>query len=81
MLQNLKSQYCANAIVRERQLLAEYHKAKVLTTSESIDKWLQRWEAAYFKCKEIKASEVDRSKPFFDFIQAIQERVPGFHSA
>ena len=81
MLLNLKAQYCANAAVRERQLLAEYYKAKVLSTSELIENWLQNWEATYFKCKEINASEVDGSKPFFDFIHAVQERVPGFHSA
>ena len=81
MLLNLKAQFCANATVRERQLLAEYHKYKTISSTESIPKWIQNWEIAYTKCKEINASEVDGSKPLFDFISAIQEQLPGFHTA
>lgn len=81
MLLKLKAQYCANATVRERQLLAEYHKYKTISSSESIHKWIQNWEIAYTKCKEIDASEVDGSKPLFDFISAVQEHYPGFHTA
>jgi hypothetical protein len=81
MLLNLRAEFEANRIVRERQLLAKYHKAKELSTTESIDNWIRNWETAYIRCKEINSSEVDGAKPLFDFIHAVQDRVPGFHTA
>ena len=80
MLLNLKAEYCANPAVRERQLLEEYRQCKELSDSESLDKWLLNWEIAYTKCKEIKASEVEGTKPFFDFIHALKNRLPNFHA-
>ena len=81
MLLNLKAEFEANKEVRERQLLSKYHKAKKLSATESIDNWIRSWETAYIRCKEINASEVDGAKPLFDFIHAVQDRVPGFHTA
>jgi hypothetical protein len=81
MLLNLRAEFEANRVVRERQLLAKYHKAKRLSTTESIDNWIRSWETAYIRCKEINSSEVDGAKPLFDFIHAVQDRVPGFHTA
>lgn len=80
MLLNLKAEYCANPIIRERQLLAQYHKYKSISPNESIDKWLQNWKEAYIKCKEINASEVDNDKPLFDLIEALKSRMPGFYN-
>jgi hypothetical protein len=81
MLLNLRAEFEANREVRERQLLAKYHKAKKLSSTESLDNWIRNWETAYIRCKEINSSEVDGAKPLFDFIHAVQDRVPGFHTA
>ncbi|MDX6295896.1 MAG: hypothetical protein QOH50_5108, partial [Kribbellaceae bacterium] len=81
MLLNLRAEFEANREVRERQLLAKYHKAKRLSATESLENWIRNWETTYIRCREINASEVDGAKPLFDFIHAVQDRVPGFHTA
>ena len=80
MLLNLKAQFCANPTVRKRRLVQEYRDACKITETANINTWIQSWEIAYQRCREVKAPEVDGDKPLFDIVLALQERVPSFYS-
>jgi hypothetical protein len=78
ILVKLKDRIAPTDKIRKRELIEQYKSACKPPKSQGIDQWIQKWEKTYNECSTFGISEVQGSRPLFDFVQAISGVSTGF---
>ncbi|KAF2395871.1 hypothetical protein EJ06DRAFT_460133, partial [Trichodelitschia bisporula] len=78
MLLALKQRVAPSDRAREIEMSNLYQQLKKRPRSEAIDTWLNRWEEAYTKCRDLNPPEVSDGNPLHDFLDAVSDLAPQF---
>ena len=80
MLVALKQRIAPTDQARKLKLTNQYQKLKKGPKTQNIDEWLKLWETTYMDCREFDLPDIAKTRPIYDFLQAVKDMTPDFTS-